>query len=544
MTGVRIDRRCGFCKSNGVFYSKRKSIPLPSDEFLDAFTFISSQPHKGNIAFIEAATGRTLAYIDLWRSVNSVAAGLSELGVRQGDVILLLSPNSIQFPIICLAVMSIGAIITTTNPLNTPGEIHRQAADSNATLAFTIPALIPKLSLTNLPIVLIGSDTEPRSCITTLDRLMRTNPERRPLVRIKQDDTATLLFSSGTTGVSKGVASSHRNVIAMVSVLQKRYSPGERLTFLCTVPMFHIYGLCCFATGLLAAGTTTVVISKFELSEMLQAVETYRVTHLPIVPPILVALGGSEVSQRFNLGSLKNVVCGGAPVSREVTEAFLRRFPGVVLTQGYGMTETAGIGASTETPEEGKRYGSAGLLIPDMEAKIVDPETGESMPPNRRGELWLRGPSVMKGYFSNAEATAGTLNSEGWLRTGDLCYFDEDGFLFVVDRLKELIKYKGYQVAPAELEALLLTHPNVEDAAVVPFPDKEAGQIPVAFVVKKAESHLSNATLLSFVADRVAPYKKIRRVMFVRSIPKTSSGKILRKDLINLAIALSSNSKL
>ncbi|KAL4186763.1 hypothetical protein AMTRI_Chr09g15550 [Amborella trichopoda] len=532
-----VDPRSGFCRSNRVFYSKRKPIPHPSDGFLDVFTYISSHHHRGRIALIDAATAQALTYPDLWGAVNSVAAGLSDLGIKQGDVVLLLSPNSIYFPIICLAIMSIGAIITTTNPLNTPREIHKQAADSKAKLAVTTPALVAKLGLTKLPVVLIGSDTKAQSCVCSLDDLMRSDPEKRPVVRIRQEDTATLLFSSGTTGASKGVATTHRNIIAMISVVQRRFSSGDLLTFLCTVPMFHIYGLCAFATGLLSTGSTIVVLSKFEIGEMLRAVQRYRVTHLPVVPPILMALGATEMAKGFDLGSVKTVVCGGAPLSKEATEAFTARFPKVAIMQGYGLTETSGIGASADTPEESRRYGTAGLLSPNMEAKVVDPDTGEALLPNQRGDLWLRGPSIMKGYFSNAEATAGALDSEGWLKTGDLCYFDEDGFLFVVDRLKELIKYKGYQVAPAELEALLLTHPNIEDAAVVPFPDKEAGQIPMAFVVRKAGSSLSEATLMEFVAAQVAPYKKIRRVAFVSAIPKNASGKTLRKDLISLATA-------
>eukprot|EP00262_Sarcandra_glabra_P022461 TRINITY_DN9961_c0_g1_i1.p1 TRINITY_DN9961_c0_g1~~TRINITY_DN9961_c0_g1_i1.p1 ORF type:complete len:553 (-),score=14.35 TRINITY_DN9961_c0_g1_i1:181-1839(-) len=543
---ISIDSKSGFCKSNSVFYSKRKPIPLPSDEFLDVTTFISSRPHKGKIALIDASTGRHLSFPDLWRAVDSVATCLTNLGIRKGHVILLLSPNSIYFPIICLSVMSLGAIITTTNPLNTPNEIAKQIADSKPILAFTTRSLIPKLSGTTLPIVLIGEQdgdevavSKAIKIVSTVEKMMRKEPSRnRVRERVRQDDTATLLYSSGTTGMSKGVVSSHRNLIAMVQTVLSRFrlEDGEQ-KFICTVPMFHVYGLVAFASGLLASGSTIVVLSKFELDEMLSAISKYRATYLPLVPPILVALinNAETVRARYDLRTLGSVLSGGAPLSKEVIEGFLERYPTVTILQGYGLTETTGIGASTDTLEESRRYGTAGLLSPNMEAKIVDPETGEALSVNRTGELWLRGPSVMKGYFSNPEATTSTLDSAGWLRTGDVCYIDEDGFIFVVDRLKELIKYKGYQVAPAELEALLLTHPEITDAAVIPFPDKVVGQYPMAYVVRKAGSDPSVSQITDFVARQVAPYKRIRRVAFVGSIPKNPSGKILRKDLIKLA---------
>ncbi|KAG0472696.1 hypothetical protein HPP92_014553 [Vanilla planifolia] len=290
--------------------------------------------------------------------------------------------------------------------------------------------------------------------------------------------------------------------------------------------MFHVYGLAAFATGLLGSGSTVVILSRFDLGEMLRAISEYGATYLPLVPPILVAMIGAE--KPLQLGSLRRVLSGGAPLSRELIDGFREKYPAVEILQGYGLTESTGIGASTDSHEESQRYGTAGLLSPNTEAKIVDPETGEPLPVNRTGELWLRG------YYKNPEARS-TLDSEGWLKTGDLCYIDDDGYLFVVDRIKELIKYKGYQVAPAELEGLLLAHPEILDAAVIPFPDKEVGQVPMAYVVRKGESELTDAEVMEFIGKQVAPYKRIRRVAFVASIPKNPSGKILRKDLISLA---------
>ncbi|KAJ8539592.1 hypothetical protein K7X08_013844 [Anisodus acutangulus] len=550
--GSTIDPKSGYSPSNSTFYSKRKPIPLPSNKSLDVTTFISSRAHKGKIAFIDAATGKQLTFSDVWNAVESLATCLFvDMGIRKGYVILLLSPNSIYFPIICLAVMSLGAIITTTNPLNTNREIAKQIKDSNPVLAFTIPQLVPKLTGSNLPVILINGEQDSIThthkfnhgnfkIVGNLEKMIQKKTcESRLKERVIQSDTATLLYSSGTTGASKGVVSSHRNLIAMVQTIVGRFKLDEEgeQTFICTVPMFHIYGLAAFAAGLLASGSTVVVLSKFEMDEMLSSIHKYNATYLPLVPPILVALvnNADMIRKKYDLSSLKSVLSGGAPLSKEVIEGFLEKYPNVTILQGYGLTESTGIGASTDSLEESRRYGTAGMLSPSMEAKIVDPESGKTFPVNKTGELWLKGPTIMKGYFSNEEATASTLDSDGWLRTGDLCYIDEDGFIFVVDRLKELIKYKGYQVPPAELEALLLTHPEISDAAVIPFPDKEVGQFPMAYVVRKSESTIPDSAVMDFIAKQVAPYKRIRRVAFVASIPKNPSGKILRKDLIKLA---------
>ncbi|XP_021675190.2 probable CoA ligase CCL5 isoform X2 [Hevea brasiliensis] len=510
-----IDPRSGFCRSNSIFCSKRKPIALPHNYCIDITTFISSQAHRGKTAFIDATTGLHLTFIDLWKSVDSVATSLFEIGVRKGHVILLLSPNSIFFPVVCLSVMSLGAIITTTNPLNTPREIAKQIADSKPLFAFTTPQLVPKLteSNSNLPIILIDDHDSIKAqsiIVTTLSEMMKEPSGSRVRERVNMDDTATLLYSSGTTGASKGVVSSHRNLIAMVQTIIGRFNEDREHKFICTVPMFHIYGLALFATGLLASGSTIIVLSKFEIHEMLSTIERYRATDLHLVPPILVALinGADQIRSKYDLSSLQTVVSGGAPLSKEVIEGFMEKYQTVRILQGYGLTESTGVGASTDTLEESRRYGTAGLLTSSMEAKIVDPESGKALPVNQTGELWLRGPSIMKGYFLNTEATSTTLDSEGWLRTGDLCYIDDDGFIFVVDRLKELIKYKGYQVPPAELEALLLTHEEISDAAVIPFPDKEAGQFPMAYVVRKAGSNLSESAVMDFVARQVYQIKR------------------------------------
>lgn len=398
---TRIDPASGFCTSNSIFYSKRNPLPLPPNHSLDTTTFISSHAHHGNIAFIDASTGLHFTYQQLWLSVDAVASSLFDTGIRKGHVVLLLSPNSIYFPIVCLAVMSLGAIITTTNPLNTSREIAKQISDSKPIIAFTTTPLLPKLRAAspNLPIILMDSSSDSDSSPTLGKMMKRKEGESSGRVRerVNQDDTATLLYSSGTTGPSKGVISSHRNLIAMVEIVLGRFS--EQQTFICTVPMFHIYGLAVFATGLLASGSTVVVLSNYEMHDMLSSIEKFRATYLPIVPPILVAMlnNADAIKSKYDLSSLRTVLCGGAPLSKEVTEGFVHNYPDVTILQGYGLTESCGVGASTDSLEESRRYGTAGLLSPSTQAMIVHTETLKPLPVNRTGELWLRGPTIMKG---------------------------------------------------------------------------------------------------------------------------------------------------
>lgn len=305
-------------------------------------------------------------------------------------------------------------------------------------------------------------------------------------------------------------------------------------TYLFTLPLFHVYGFFVLIRAA-ALGESVVLMEKFDFVKMLEAVEKYQVTFIPVTPPLVVAMVKSDLVAKYDLSSLKGLGCGGAPLGKEVLVRFEAKFPHVDIGQGYGLTESSGAATRTIGPDEAKRYGTAGRLSENLEAKIVDPENGEALPPGKIGELWFRGPIVMKGYAGDDGATNATLDSEGWLKTGDLCYFDSDGFLFIVDRLKELIKYKAYQVSPAELEHLLQSIPEIEDAAVIPYPDEEAGQIPMAYIVRKPGTNITGAQIMDLIAKQVAPYKKIRRVAFINSIPKNPAGKVLRKELINLA---------
>lgn len=533
---MEIDPQSGYCKTNGVFYSKRKPAAIPDqDDPLDVPNFVLSRHEQGNqMAFVDAITGLHVTYSHLRRSAMAAAAGLHQLGVQHGDIILIVSPNFLQFPALAMGIMSIGAVLSTANPLYTSSELQKQIEDSMPVLVFTTPQLLNKFNKMNVRIVMIGTPEESRKynapVISSLSSLLSSDPANKPPTKIRQDSTAVVLYSSGTTGRSKGVVSTHRNLIVTTSILCTLMGSCKDV-YLCFIPLFHMYGFNTFVCGLMAIGATVVILPKFTMEGMLMAIQRYRVTHIPAVPAIAIRLSKlPNVDQKYDLSSLKEVMIGGASMGREQMEAFRSRFPGIGISQIYGMTELSGSVIKSEGNDI-KHYGSVGILVPNVEAKVVDIVTGKPLPPNARGELCFRGPMVMKEYYKNKEATSSSIDSEGWLHSGDICRINEEGHVYIVDRLKELIKYKGLQIAPAELEELLLCNPEIEDSAVIPYPDEEAGEVPMAFIAKKPTSNLTAEDVIEFVGRQVAPYKKIRRVAFVVSIPRTESGKILRKHL-------------
>ncbi|XP_042482889.1 4-coumarate--CoA ligase-like 6 [Macadamia integrifolia] len=537
-TSLRRISTCDwFSPETGIYRSKQKHIHLPTYPFQDVVSFIFSHKHNGVSALIDSSSGFTIPYSKLPLMVKSIASGLYEIGIRQGDVVSILLANNIYFPIIYLGILSIGAIATAINPLTTFPEIQKQLNQCRTSFVFTTSGKINEIEKMGIEFIAVPeildsfSNSPEFSCFY---KLLSSNPNMAPKPIIKQEDTATILFSSGTSGPSKGVVMTHRNLIASVELFVRfeasQYNyPASENVYLAALPFFHIYGLSLLGIGLLSLGTTVVVMKKFSEEEMVRAIDKYRITHVPTVPPILMSLVRLKKSGH-EFPCLKQVSSGAAPVSKSLIEDFLKNFPNVDFIQGYGMTETTAVGTrgfNTDTI----KYTSIGLLAPNMQAKVVDPISSSSLSPGKSGELWLRGPGIMKGYLNNEDATKSAIDKEGWLHTGDIACFDHDGYIYVLDRLKEIIKYKGFQIAPADLESVLISHPEILDTAVTSVPDEIAGEIPVAFVVKRERSLLSEADVMSYVAGKVAPYKKVRKVIFTRSIPKSPAGKILRRQL-------------
>jgi len=306
---------------------------------------------------------------------------------------------------------------------------------------------------------------------------------------------------------------------------------SELDTLICVLPLFHIYGLVVVLNMGLYSGSTIVMMPRFDLESFLKAVQDYNVSLAHVVPPIVLALSKNPIVDNYKMPNLRTIFSGAAPLGEDLTRACMDRL-GCNIRQGYGMTETSPVTHSSPAPPLDAKFGSVGVAAPNTECKIIDLETGAPVGPGEKGEVCVRGPQIMKGYLNKPEATAQTIDAEGWLHTGDIGYVDEDGHFFIVDRAKELIKYKGFQVPPAELEAVLLSHPCIADAAVIPYPDDEAGEVPKAIIVLKETA--APEEILVFVAQRVAPHKRIRHLEFVDKIPKSPSGKILRRVLVEM----------
>ncbi|XP_020093469.1 4-coumarate--CoA ligase-like 5 isoform X2 [Ananas comosus] len=502
------DPRSGFCRETKTFRSLRPAAALPPESLpLSAAGFAFSllpSPLPSNPALVDAATGAALSFSELLSRTRSLAAALrsASVGLSPGAVAFVLAPPSFDVPVLYLALLSVGAVVSPANPLSTPAEIAHQIRLCKPSVAFVAAAAASKIPSHVRTLVLDSP---------SLRSLYTRPPEQEEGEEVvRQSDAAAILYSSGTTGRVKGVVLSHRNFIALIAgyhaartaALAEAAAVEPPAVALFTIPLFHVFGFFMLLRAA-ALGETTVLMERFEFGAMLRAVEAYRVTFVPAAPPLLVALAKSEVALRHDLSSLRVIAVGGAPLGREVAELFAARFPDVEIVQGYGLTESAGGGSATMGAEESRRYGSVGRIVANLEAKIVDPTSGQVLGPGEQGELWIRGPTIMKGYICDEQATASTLDSEGWLKTGDLCYFDDDGFLFIVDRLKELIKYKAYQVPPAELERILQSHKEIADAAVIPYPDEEAGQIPMAFIVKQQGSTLTAQQAMDFVAKQL-----------------------------------------
>jgi acyl-CoA synthetase (AMP-forming)/AMP-acid ligase II len=479
-------------------------------------------------ALVDGASGRRITYAKLDALVRRCACGLARRGLRKGDVVGIFSPNLPEYAVAFHGVALAGGTSTTVNPLYTEGELAFQLGDARARFLVTVPGLLeralPVAREAGVEEVFVIGEAPGATPFATL--LEHGGPVPEGEVD-PANDVVSLPYSSGTTGLPKGVMLTHENLLANVVQVQsvRPFAFGD--VALGILPFFHIYGQLIFLNLGLREGVTVVTMPRFDLEQYLALSEEHRATVGYVAPPVVLALAKQPVVERYDLSTLRWLLSGAAPLDAELARACSERLRCDVV-QGYGLTETSPVTHATPLGMP-PRPGSIGPLLPGTEARIVDVATGEDVASGERGELLIRGPQVMKGYLNNEAATDAAL-VDGWLHTGDVATVDEDGWFSIVDRIKELIKYKGYQVAPAELEAVLLTHPAVADACVIGVPDEEAGEIPKAFVV--LQGTVPPDELLRYVAARVAPYKKIRRLETIDAIPKSPSGKILRRVLI------------
>jgi acyl-CoA synthetase (AMP-forming)/AMP-acid ligase II len=481
-------------------------------------------------ALIDGPTGRTLTYRGWAESVRRAAAGLAARGFRKGDVFAIYSPNVPEYAIAFHAVSLLGGIVTTINPSYTQAELAQQLNDAGARALVTVPPCTDKAAsaarAAGVREVFVFGEAEGA---TPFAALMAAGGEPPATAFDPRTQIVVLPYSSGTTGLPKGVMLTHRNLVANMIQSECVLSVNEGDTVLGVLPFFHIYGMVVIMNLCMYSGAAIVTMPRFDLEQCLQILEKYRITFANVVPPIVLALAKSPLVDKYDLRHLHTLFSGAAPLGEGVATAASQRLKCRVV-QGYGLTETSPVTHAMRVGGPTTNLASIGPPVPNTEARVVDVTTGEELGPGEEGEICVRGPQVMKGYLNRPEATAAMIDADGWLHTGDIGYGDENGYFFIVDRLKELIKYKGMQIAPAELEAVILSHPLVADAAVIPMASEECGEVPKAFVVLRGE--LASDALCQFVAERVAPYKKLRSVEVIDQIPKSPSGKILRRVLV------------
>ncbi|MFF2454398.1 AMP-binding protein [Isoptericola sp. NPDC058082] len=522
-----------------VIRSPHADVEIPDVSLYD-FLFASlAAADVDRVALVDGPSGGRITYGELRDRVGAIAGAFAARGLGVGDVVALHSPNVPAFVAVFHGLLRAGITVTTINALASGREVAKQLGSSGARALVTVSALLPAaeagadavgMAAADV-VVLDGADGHP-----SLGELLAGGHAAPDVAFDPRTHLAVLPYSSGTTGLPKGVMLTHRNLVANV-VQTEAYLPlAPDDVVPAVLPFFHIYGMTVLMNGAIYQRSALVTLPRFDLAEYLRVVEQHRATVLFVAPPIALALAKHPAAAGRDLSSVRILMSGAAPFDEHLAEAVGRRLPGARVLQGYGMSEMSPVSHVVPVDRTDISPGTVGLLVPNMLAKVVDPATGEAIAlpevgVSAPGELLCSGPNVMVGYLADEQATRDTLEPDGFLHTGDIVTVDADGAFTVVDRLKELIKHKGYQVAPAELEALLLTHPEIADAAVIGVPDPESGEVPKAFVVRAEGSRLDGGDVQAFVAEHVAPYKKVRVVEFVDAVPKSAAGKILRKEL-------------
>ncbi len=493
----------------------------------------SAARFRAKIAAVQGS--RTAPFEELNAHSTEIALRLAQLDVQPGQRVALMGQNSIEYITAYFGILKAGAVVVPFSPAYSAREIRSQLRDCEPSAAIVDVDLMEAF-------VTGGGDAIPEKNRVRMGNSSGSagpffgitetfSGKASPLASVDPDDLAVIAYSSGTTGVPKGVMLSHRNLIS--NLIQFQHQDPVPITdtdiFLNHLPFFHIYGMNVLMAEAISVGATQVIMSRFDPEELVSLIARHRATLLFTVPPVVLTLTHLPQLGDRDLSSLRYVNTGAAPLPPEVAREF-RSLTGVPIKQGYGLTETS---PTTNAdfyahPE----LESVGPPVADTEEQVVDPENPDNvLKPGEEGELWIRGPQIMQGYWRDPALTSQVL-TDGWFHTGDLARMDERGYVFIVGRTKEMIKYKGYTVAPNELEALLLEHPEVKDCAVAGVADREAGEIPKAFVVLKSAAAANGDALMDFLRDKVAGYKRVRQVEFVDAIPRSPSGKILRRLLL------------
>ncbi|CEG80177.1 hypothetical protein RMATCC62417_14547 [Rhizopus microsporus] len=514
-------------------------------QFLFANTNNTPEDRK---MLIDASTGKSLTLRELKDAVLRFAAGLQDkYNFKKGDTVAIYSPNQYDYSVPFFGIIAAGGAASPANPSYTARELVYQMETIKAKILLTHESNLnialeaaQQVGLPKSNILLFGDKAI--DGVLTYKQVLLGNryavlqdltPEET------KDAVACLCFSSGTTGKSKGVMTTHANMTANIlqyCMLEGKFVSGNYDRMLATIPFYHIMGLSLMLHVALYLGIPVHIMSKFDLSQFCETIQREKITFTIIAPPIVVLLAKNPAIDNYDLSSLRLVICGAAPLSGDLSKQVRQRLPKLKIKQGYGLTETSP--CAIIEPTDRIIDGSVGVLLSNMTARIVD-DNGKDVPVGERGELWLKGPNVMKGYINNPQATAECIDSEGYFHTGDIAVQDKNGHFYIVDRIKELIKFKGFQVPPAELEALLLKSPIVADCGVVGiYNDELATEVPRGYVVLKPGVPATEQTaneIKKYIAGMVAYYKQLHSIVFVDEIPKNPSGKILRRILRDAA---------
>ncbi|BFZ63398.1 hypothetical protein YB2330_004520 [Saitoella coloradoensis] len=526
--------------------SPRPDVHIPDQDII-TFLFDRKPACDPNAPlFVNGMTGVGCSWNQLKDLSGRFGAGLVEkLQWKKGDVLAIMTQNAVEYPIVAFGTHIASGIVTPVNPSYTAPELTHQLRNSGARILVIQPSLlsigIEACKTLNIPrerIYVIAEESvqgfQSWSSIMSKNQLTRAEHIKNP-----SKDLAYLVYSSGTTGLAKGVMLSHTNLIANMCQLygaEGKYFTVGKSKYIGVLPFYHIYGLTCLVHLPVLQGIPVIILPQFTLKDFCNIVQKYKITYVYAVPPIILQLAKDPIVDNYDLSSLEMFNCGAAPLTKELTLEATERLR-VPIKQGYGMTESSPV-SIVQDWNKWRVYGSTGHLLPNMSLKFVSPgPEHEELPVNTEGELWVRGPNVMQGYHGNEDATRETITEDGWLKTGDVGYVDADGNVFITDRVKELIKYKGFQVPPAELEGVIISHPAVKDVAVIGVYDAtQATELPRAYVVLKdsvkGKEREMEKDIVAFVRGRVAKHKRLRGgVRFVEEVPKSPSGKILRRKL-------------